>query len=1198
MGRKLTTEEMIKQFIEVHGDKYGYDDFENNGVDTKSKIFCKKCKKTFLQSPYSHLKRKQGCLDCGGRKKLTKEQFVKISKEVHGNKFSYPGKYINAHTKTEIFCKKCKKVFLQSPSDHSRGKGCPYCVGRYKGKEKFIEEAMKIHGDIYEYHKYKYINVTTKSIIICKEHKIEFLQSPNVHLKGHGCPKCAGNYRLTPEEAKEELLKIHNNKYYYPNILKEFKNNKSKITIDCPDHNYTFIQMYANHQQGAGCPKCVGLYRRTIKEAKELLLRIHNGKYSYPYIDKEYKNSKSKITIDCPDHNYTFIQEWHMHQRGQGCPYCNSGCTKEYIRQFIKSILPLLESGAITNQYIIRHLFMQDELINNANSSAMGRDFLQDFFLNLNRFDIDELTNFANGDPSTIEDGIDTGDVDLFHNENEEEIIDAFGIDNGEDDDVNRNELINLNARDLILAAGNDAISNITDKDALNAIKGEFIWILIQKVCQDNDSIKEIKKLKLTKHDDIPRQIQKEFLSLYNEAMSLKIPKGCKFKIKNKIIKPLLMQRLSVVLFKKNKHFLNLSGTGAGKTFSAIWSADQIDSELTVIVCPNATTKIVWEKNIKEVCPNSQIIINDFSPKIDKNKHTFVIYNVEKFQLPESQKNINELLKNKIDCIIIDEIQFVKMRASSPISERYVNIMHLNSSAKEINSNLHILGMTATPIMNDLSEGKSLLELVSAEKYDNIEISRNLKNCMVLRGYFVANGIRWMPQYEQDLNINAPLIDCSHQYSEVIRLGHNKPWELERIFILDKLEAVKHKIKPGTIVYTQYKSSIVNPLRKEIEKMGFTVGEFTGDTKDDLRDYQIQEFIDGNIDVLVATSPIATGVDGLQTVCDNMIILCLPWTSGAYWQLIGRIHRQGQSNKKEVNVCVPLSYMEVKNEDGEVKEWSWCGYRRAIIKNKQTLSDAVLDGCIPEQHNLSPQAAMKKALNWLRNIEGDGEVKDTKRRKIKVNVSPETIRRRERKYGDFTKLNCKWSQSKSSTTHERLNSDPTEYTSYHNSYDKEREGWGMDHLKEIIIPYLNNYPDAVIGDFGCGPKTEIANSIDNIVLSFDHVASDDVIDCDVCNMPEEYHNSLDIAVYSLSFMAHNVTDYFIEAHKCLRENGHLVILENNSKIGDVKKLKSDIRKLGYKNVKLDPYAGFVLITADRSNKKPDPKVKIKLSKKK
>lgn len=54
----------------------------------------------------------------------------------------------------------------------------------------FIERAIKIHGDKYDYSKVKYKNSNEKIIIICNIYD-DFLQTPYCHINNkYGCRKC------------------------------------------------------------------------------------------------------------------------------------------------------------------------------------------------------------------------------------------------------------------------------------------------------------------------------------------------------------------------------------------------------------------------------------------------------------------------------------------------------------------------------------------------------------------------------------------------------------------------------------------------------------------------------------------------------------------------------------------------------------------------------------------------------------------------------------------------------------------------------------------------------------------------------------------------------------------------------------------------------------------------------------------------
>jgi hypothetical protein len=52
--------------------------------------------------------------------------------------------------------------------------------------------------------------------------------------------------------------------------------------------------------------------------------------------------------------------------------------------------------------------------------------------------------------------------------------------------------------------------------------------------------------------------------------------------------------------------------------------------------------------------------------------------------------------------------------------------------------------------------------------------------------------------------------------------------------------------------------------------------------------------LDKKVQVLIASRPISTGVDGLQYICNRLIINTLPWTNAQYQQLPGRLVRKGQ----------------------------------------------------------------------------------------------------------------------------------------------------------------------------------------------------------------------------------------------------------------------------------------------------------------
>ena len=188
-------------------------------------------------------------------------------------------------------------------------------------KEEFIEKARKIHGDKYDYSEVVYKNNKTNVWIICPIHG-GFWQTPKNHLKGCNCPRCAGQYKKTPEEFIKQARKVHGDKYDYSKVV--YKDGKSKVTIICPVHG-EFEQIANNHLKGEGCIKCrndkMKLERRGsvesfIRRAKE----IYGDKYDYSKV--QYVDGKTNICIICPKHGEFWKKPYNFLSGHQGCPKC------------------------------------------------------------------------------------------------------------------------------------------------------------------------------------------------------------------------------------------------------------------------------------------------------------------------------------------------------------------------------------------------------------------------------------------------------------------------------------------------------------------------------------------------------------------------------------------------------------------------------------------------------------------------------------------------------------------------------------------------------------------------------------------------------------------------------------------------------------------------------------------------------------
>ena len=181
----------IEKAREIHGDKYDYSKIEYKGAHTKICIICPKHGE-FWQTPtnHTHKTKPHGCPKCKGGIKSSCEEFIEKAKKIHGNKYDYSKvEYINNHTKVCIICPKHGE-FWQIPNSHLSGKGCKFCINDVYDTDSFAKKATLIHNKRYSYKNVAYTNSHTKVNIICNTCGETFMQTPNDHLSGKGCPYC------------------------------------------------------------------------------------------------------------------------------------------------------------------------------------------------------------------------------------------------------------------------------------------------------------------------------------------------------------------------------------------------------------------------------------------------------------------------------------------------------------------------------------------------------------------------------------------------------------------------------------------------------------------------------------------------------------------------------------------------------------------------------------------------------------------------------------------------------------------------------------------------------------------------------------------------------------------------------------------------------------------------------------------------
>jgi hypothetical protein len=236
-GDKLDTNEVLKRFINIHGDKYDYSLVDYVNYKSKIKIICKE-HGIFEQTSANHISGK-GCPKCAinfraNKKRFTTEYYIEKANKKHNYKYDYSlVNYIHSQMKIKIICPE-HGIFEQKANQHLLGHKCPCCqrneqsIRLLSNKIDFIKKANVVHNNKYDYSKVEYLRSNIKIVIICPKHG-EFKQQPSSHLMGQGCVVCSES---KGEKEIRQVLEKNNVEYVHQKTFSECKGIVRKLPFD------------------------------------------------------------------------------------------------------------------------------------------------------------------------------------------------------------------------------------------------------------------------------------------------------------------------------------------------------------------------------------------------------------------------------------------------------------------------------------------------------------------------------------------------------------------------------------------------------------------------------------------------------------------------------------------------------------------------------------------------------------------------------------------------------------------------------------------------------------------------------------------------------------------------------------------------------------------------------------------------------
>jgi len=140
--RLQTRDQIIKRFIDTHGDLYNYSKFVYVNSMTKGEIICNRCEESFMITSENHILRGQGCKTCTrelSSKKQRKEYDIFFAEcaRIHHGIYDYTNSvYITSHENITFRCTLCNQYCTMKAWAHKGS--CAGCTCTINKTEKQV----------------------------------------------------------------------------------------------------------------------------------------------------------------------------------------------------------------------------------------------------------------------------------------------------------------------------------------------------------------------------------------------------------------------------------------------------------------------------------------------------------------------------------------------------------------------------------------------------------------------------------------------------------------------------------------------------------------------------------------------------------------------------------------------------------------------------------------------------------------------------------------------------------------------------------------------------------------------------------------------------------------------------------------------------------------------------------------------------
>lgn len=634
-------------------------------------------------------------------------------------------------------------------------------------------------------------------------------------------------------------------------------------------------------------------------------------------------------------------------------------------------------------------------------------------------------------------------------------------------------------------------------------------------------------------------------------------------------------RRMADILIKKghSAFLLDADDPGMGKSASFLAAIAVSGIRRIILLAPKTVADDTWADTCGEIrkCLSHASIVRGLREILDaasSSSGTSPAFFVLHYEELLNDEMVDRLIREEFDCLCIDEVHFVKQRGGQKETYRREALEKIRAAAQSA------IGLTGTPLVNELAEPLSLLQILSNNNPRFHYTRLNNRRMSDIADVFEAVLPHIVRRRKKDVLLHLPLCDVrpveiplqddlleqTHTIGMWPRAqANNALAELRKIALEAKLPFIRKRAGSAKklLVLTYLRDEVAEAIYADLQDFfPRQVGQINGTIPKEQRKAILDAFrASDGLRILVGTiGTIGVGLTLFDPVHEQtaheIIVADLPYTAAEFDQGVARLHREGQRHRVIVDVL--LTTTNALLHDGSplrtIDQRIW-----ELILGKRELSDVAIDGMYSA---IDAATKVRKALHrWLKQIRETGiEPLVAKPRPAELSIA-------QRWRGEIARL-----RGMSAAKADELFAS-TEYTSAF-----------LDHLRtssasQLAYQWLRAKlesllrPDLRIVDMGCGlnPFAELPCH----VTGLDRHGLPGQVKGKM-EKPPLPNASADVLIYSLSLYgtADNLRAYFTHARRILQGGGHLFIVEPGSTFTSegLSRFICDLEQFGFEQV--------------------------------